>query len=74
MNCGAEAEIPPRLGLETVDVLQLVAQGALPVLRNLGIAERSYIVPPGFLLNLSLKMAKGTGIVVVINFISSDCR
>ena len=46
MNCGAEAEIPPRLGLETVDVLQLVAQGALPVLRNLGIAERSYIGPP----------------------------
>ena len=74
MYGGAEAEIPPRLCLETVDILQLVAQGALPVLRNLGIAERSYIIPPDILSEWLPETAKGTGIFKHSNFTWSGWR
>jgi len=42
----AEAEIPFFLGFQAVDVLKLVAPGALLVKRNLGKAKRSDYYPP----------------------------
>jgi hypothetical protein len=46
MHVRAEAEIPLFFALKAVNVLQLVAPGALPVKRNLGKAKRSDYCPP----------------------------
>jgi hypothetical protein len=48
MHGRAEAEIPLFFGLQAINVLQLIAPGALLVKRNLGKAKGSDYFPPVF--------------------------